>query len=258
MKTYIFRIVALLVMISIVVASQFIYTSKDAVLLEEPTQVSKVETTTEPETATEATTIIETTTETTTKKTEPTTITEPTTQGSLFLSEVLASKYGSSEFYVGQVVGRVYSSSLNINCNLIYGTTDACLNLGAGLHQCSSLPGMKTPIDEFATCPIIAGHCQTVFQGLSKVDPNICSNPYDYTITLVMPYGNYVYQITNLYVANASSFSFPAHRAMYGNYEPDIIILYTCYPFGQAGYEKSDRLFITCKLISGNELVDDR
>lgn len=117
---------------------------------------------------------------------------------------------------------------------------------------------MRTPLTLSATCPIIAGHCQTVFYGLSKVDPNICNNPYDYTLTLIMPYGNYVYKITNLYVADKSSFSFEAHQATYGNYEPDTIILYTCYPFSPTNYEKSDRLFITCKLISGNEIIDDR
>jgi len=108
-----------------------------------------------------------------------------------------------------------------------------------------------------ATCPIIAGHCRTVFEGFSKIDPANGSLPEGLTITLEMPYGNYTYEIISATVGKAADFKFADHRASYGNFEPDTAIFYTCYPFGVVGYTKTDRLFMVCKLIDGFEVVDD-
>lgn len=191
-------------------------------------------------------------TTTTTKKV--TTTEEPTT---VLLSYALDKKYHASEFRVKQVMGSVQSDDLNINCNLVYGTSDECLSFGAGLHKCSSLPGMKTPLTPSATCPIIAGHCRTDFAGLSKIDPKNGELPKGLTITLRMPYGDYTYEVIKAEVGKAADFKFSDHRASYGNFEPDIAIFYTCYPFGIVNYVKTDRLFVTCKLVEGYELVDD-
>ena len=194
----------------------------------------------------------EPTTVPTTKK--ETTTEEPTT---VLLSYALDKKYHTSEFHVKQVIGNVQSDDLGINCNLVYGSSDECLSFGAGLHKCSSLPGMKTPLTPSATCPIIAGHCRTVFEGFSKIDPKNGELPKGLTITLDMPYGTYTYEIVKAEVAKASDFKFSDHRASYGNFEPDTAIFYTCYPFGVVNYVKTDRLFITCKLVAGDEVVDD-
>ena len=191
---------------------------------------------------------------------EPTTIKETTTEEeptTVLLSYALDKKYHTSEFHVKQVMGHVLSDDLNLNCNLVYGSSDECLSFGAGLHKCSSLPGMKTPLTPSATCPIIAGHCRTVFEGFSKIDPKNGELPKGLTITLSMPYGDYTYEVVKAEVAKASDFKFSDHRASFGNYEPDTAIFYTCYPFGVVNYVKTDRLFITCKLIEGNEVVDD-
>lgn len=191
---------------------------------------------------------------TTTTTIKETTTEEPTT---VLLSYALDKKYHTSEFHVKQVMGHVLSDDLNLNCNLVYGSSDECLSFGAGLHKCSSLPGMKTPLTPSATCPIIAGHCRTVFEGFSKIDPKNGELPKGLTITLSMPYGDYTYEVVKAEVAKASDFKFSDHRASFGNYEPDTAIFYTCYPFGVVNYVKTDRLFITCKLIEGNEVVDD-
>lgn len=193
---------------------------------------------------------VEPTTETTTE----TTTEEPTTVN---LSYVWDKGYHTDEFHVKQVLGRVSSDDLGINCNLVFGTGDECLALGAGLHKCSSLPGLKTPMSPSATCPIIAGHCRTVFEGFSKIDPQNGPLPEGLHITLEMPYGDYTYEIISATVGKASEFKFSDHRASYGNFEPDTCIFYTCYPFGVVNYTKTDRLFMVCKLVEGNELVDD-
>ena len=191
--------------------------------------------------------------------TAPTTIKETTTEEptTVLLSYAFDKKYHTSEFHVKQVMGHVLSDDLNINCNLVFGTSDECLSFGAGLHKCSSLPGMKTPLTPSATCPIIAGHCRTDFEGLSKIDPKNGALPKGLTITLSMPYGDYTYEVIKAEVGKAADFKFSDHRASYGNFEPDTAIFYTCYPFGIVNYTKTDRLFVTCKLVEGYELVDD-
>ncbi|MCQ2487915.1 MAG: hypothetical protein MJ143_01390 [Clostridia bacterium] len=192
--------------------------------------------------------------ESTAKVTTEATTEEPTTVN---LSYVWDKKYHTTEFHAKQVIGRVSSDDLGINCNLVFGTTDECLSLGAGFHKCSSLPGLKTPMSTTSTCPIIAGHCRTVFEGFSKIDPKNGELPKGLTITLEMPYGNYTYEIISATVGKAKDFQFSEHRASYGNFEPDTAIFYTCYPFGVVNYIKTDRLFMVCKLIEGDELVDD-
>lgn len=175
----------------------------------------------------------------------------------VLLSSVFDDTYHTNNFHTKQILGRVVSDDLGINCNMVFDTTDECLRVGAGLHKCSSLPGLKTPMTRSATCPIIAGHCQTNFEGFSKIDPKNGQLPEGLTITLEMPYGDYKYEIVSVSVEKASNFKFSDHRASYGNYEPDIAIFYTCYPFGVTNYVKTDRLFVTCKLIEGYELVND-
>ena len=191
---------------------------------------------------------------TTTEKTTAATTEERPT---VLLSHALDDEYHAREFHPKQIIGNVSSEDLGINCNLVYGTTDECLRLGAGMHKCSSLPGLKTPQTESATCPIIAGHCRTVFEGISKIDPKNGDLPEGITVTLEMPYGDYTYEITKVEIIKAGDFKFSDHRASYDNFEPDTLLMYTCYPFGVTDFTKSDRLFLTGKLIKGDELVDD-
>lgn len=197
-----------------------------------------------------------------TKPVEVTTTTETTTEKlpTIHLSDVYEEYYDGktfSEFYAGQVIGHIYSEYLSIDCDLVYGTSDACLSMGAGLHKCSTLPGMKTPQDINSTCPIIAGHVQIDFKGLSVIDPATTELPEGVTITIQMPYGDYVYEVKRLEIIKNTDFQFRDYRASYGNFTEDTAIFYTCYPFGRVDYVKKDRLFLFCELVSGTELVDN-
>lgn len=163
--------------------------------------------------------------------TEPTT--EPTTvEPYILLSDI------QHEFYKKEVMGRIISEDLGIDCNLVYGTTDDCLRLGAGFHTTSSLPGRPTP-------PIIGGHVQTVFQGFEKAE-------IGKTITISMPYGDYVYEIVDMKVMNKDEFDFSIKNEPNGQ-----AIFYTCYPFGKVNYVKTDRLFLYCDFIEGVKVLDD-
>ncbi len=142
------------------------------------------------------------------------------------------------EFHNKQIIGRVVSEDLNVNCNLIFGTTDECLSLGAGLHKTSSIPGYTTP-------PVIAGHCQTVFKGFKNAEVGD-------TITVEMPYGDYTYKISEIKIMDKNEFDFAVLR------EPiKKAIFYTCYPFEKVSYVKTDRMFLYCDYISGDRILDD-
>ncbi len=167
---------------------------------------------------------------------EPTTVpstTEPTTaEPYILLSDI------QHEFYNKEIIGRVVSEDLGIDCNLVWGTSDDCLRIGAGIHKTSSIPGYATP-------PIIGGHVQTVFKGFANAEKGK-------TITISMPYGDYVYEIVEMEVMNKNDFDFSIKD------EPIMqAIFYTCYPFGKVNYVKTDRLFLYCDLVEGIKILDD-
>lgn len=170
-------------------------------------------------------------------KPEPITSTRATTAPSttepfLLLSEI------KHEFVDREVIGRVESEDLGISCDLVFGTSDDALRLGAGIHKSSSLPGYSTP-------PIIAGHVQTVFKGFQNAEVGK-------TITVKMPYGEYVYRIKEIEIMDKNDFSFDVID------EPCMqAIFYTCYPFGKVNYVKTDRMFLYCDYVSGTRILDD-
>ena len=142
------------------------------------------------------------------------------------------------DFRDRETIGRIESEDLGISCNLIFGTSDDALRLGAGFHKTSSLPGYSTP-------PIIGGHVQTVFKGFQNAEVGKI-------IKIVMPYGEYVYKIKEIKVMDKDEFSFdimkvPCKQA----------IFYTCYPFGKVNYVKTQRMFLYCDYVKGPKLLDD-
>ena len=171
-----------------------------------------------------------------TPKTEPV-ITDPPTETTTMEPLILLSEI-KHEFQEKEIIGRVVSEDLGIDCNLVFGTSDDCLRLGAGIHKTSSLPGYSTP-------PVIAGHVQTVFVGFQNAEVGK-------TISIEMPYGTYVYKIAKIEVIEKSEFDFsilnePIKQA----------IFYTCYPFGKVNYVKTKRMFLYCDYVSGDRIFDD-
>lgn len=170
--------------------------------------------------------------EETTASSTTTTLPVSTTSPYVVLSDI------NTNFHIKQIIGRIVSNDMGIDCSLVFGTTEECLNIGAGLHRTSSIPGYSTP-------PIIAGHCLTVFKGFEKAEIGM-------TITLQMPYGDYTYRISEIKVIDKDEFDFAVIR------EPiNQAIFYTCYPFDHINSPKQDRLFLYCDYVSGKRIVDD-
>ncbi len=167
----------------------------------------------------------------------------------------------NTNYHIKQPIGRVISEDLDINCKLIYGVTKECLRIGAGMHTCSNIPGLKTPQNFDSTCPVIAAHVMTLFQNFKVFDPAVTGGnmPEGKTITLSMPYGDFVYEIVKAEIIEADDFVFTEHRANHGGFEVDTVLFYTCYPFERVSYSKHQRLFLTGKLKSSTvTVIDDR
>ncbi|MDD5887205.1 MAG: sortase [Oscillospiraceae bacterium] len=141
------------------------------------------------------------------------------------------------DFYNGEVIGHVTSRKLGIDCDLVYGTDDGDLMKGAGLHTFSSLPG-------FATDPLIAGHARLSFSGFANAKKGD-------EITVTMPYGTYVYRISDIQVMDKWDFSFDTL-----NRQNHQAIFYACYPFYKTNYTKMKRIFFTCDQIRGPSVKD--
>ena len=142
------------------------------------------------------------------------------------------------DFRDKEIIGHIKSEDLGIDCNLVFGTSDDCLRLGAGMHKTSSIPGYSTP-------PIIGGHVQTVFKGFEKAEVGK-------TITIQMPYGDYVYKISKIDIVHKDDFDFSIIEQPIKQ-----VIFYTCYPFGKVSYVKTQRMFLYCDYVSGPKLFDD-
>ena len=142
----------------------------------------------------------------------------------------------------GDVIGCINSPRLGINCLLVYGTTQACLEKGAGIHKTSTFEK-----SDRALCPIFAAHCATYFKGFKALDPAKYELPSNVLIHVRAYDKQYTYRVTRVEVMNKDQFQFPYDS--YYESAPDTAIFYTCYPFEETNYIKQDRMFIYCELV---------
>lgn len=138
---------------------------------------------------------------------------------------------------VGDTMGRVIMEDADIDVPLIYGSTDECLYVGAGIRIQSGKPGYGKPV-------MIAGHTIPYFKNLGIVKEG-------QIITIETYYGIFKYRITGSQVADASDTS-----AYDLTQDKEQLILFTCYPLDGVG-EKEDRLFVYADKVSGPKVVGD-
>ena len=138
---------------------------------------------------------------------------------------------------VGDTMGKIMIDDVDIDVPLIYGSTDECLYIGAGIRIQSGKPGYGKPV-------MIAGHTIPYFKNLGNIKNG-------QVITIETYYGIFKYKITGSQVANASDTS-----AYDLTQDKEQLILFTCYPLDGVG-EKEDRLFVYADKISGPRVVGD-
>lgn len=139
---------------------------------------------------------------------------------------------------VGDTMGNVIIEDAEIDVPLLYGSTDECLYVGAGLRTQSSKPGYGKPV-------MIAGHTIPYFKNLGIVKEG-------QLVTVKTYYGIFQYKITGTAVANymdASAYDLTQDKEQ--------LILFTCYPLDGVG-DKDDRLFVYADKVSGPKVVGDK
>ena len=135
---------------------------------------------------------------------------------------------------VGDTMGKIMIEAADIDVPLIYGSTDECLYVGAGIRIQSGKPGYGKPV-------MIAGHTIPYFKNLGIVKNG----------QIITYYGIFKYKITGSQVADASDTS-----AYDLSQNKEQLILFTCYPLDGVG-EKEDRLFVYADKVSGPRVVGD-
>ena len=143
------------------------------------------------------------------------------------ISEIAFPKYGEQ-------FGELIIEDCQINNKLFFGDNDIALNNGVGIYNGSSIPGYGKTI-------LVAGHNNTYFNGLKYAQKG-------QKVKIRTSYGNYIYEITDVQVKNATDKTAYDLNANYEN-----LIMYTCYPFDELGFTPQ-RCFVYAKYISGPKI----
>ena len=134
----------------------------------------------------------------------------------------------------GDLYGKIVVAGTNVDAPLYYGDATKQLNLGAGTymdHPGAGIPGEGKTI-------LIAGHNNTFFNGLQDVKEGD-------KVSIDTHYGRYVYEVTEMRVANASN-----NDTYDFTRSDENLILYTCYPFDAFGLTPQ-RYFVYARYVSG-------
>jgi sortase A len=129
----------------------------------------------------------------------------------------------------GDAVGRLVVPRLGLDIVVVFGTEDATLRDGPGLHRDTRLPGEGTLV-------YVAGHRTTYgapFADLNRLEPGD-------TATMEMPYGTFRYRVTATTVVDDSDLS--VLRAT----PAEVLRLQACHP----RFRASQRLVVSARLVS--------
>lgn len=138
-----------------------------------------------------------------------------------------------------EVIGRISIPDAGIDCDVIWGDSNADLNKGACLYadRYDRIPGGGLQM-------LMAAHNNTYFHTLGQVQPGS-------RVTLELYYGSYEYEVTESFVGRANDSTVYDLQA-----EGEKLILYTCYPFDQLT-STPYRFFVYCQPVSGRPLQTD-
>lgn len=125
----------------------------------------------------------------------------------------------------GAKYAAVEIENYDISIPLYYGDDREILKLGAGQYANKIIPGKKGTI-------LIGGHDMTYFKNLDKLNK-------DDVIIIKTEYGKYQYKVSDMAVLSVEQ---AAERSQ--NYQG--VILYTCYPIGNATESKRRRYLVFC------------
>lgn len=122
--------------------------------------------------------------------------------------------------------------SIELSAPVYFGDSDKVFKNGVGQYMGSYMPGYGKPI-------LIGGHDATFFAPLEFIKQGDI-------IKITTNYGNYEYKVIDMKVAEATD------KSAYDlSQDQEVLILYTCYPFGAMIGNKSQRYFVCAEKITG-------
>lgn len=132
---------------------------------------------------------------------------------------------------IGSQYGYIYCDRINLSAPLYYGDDETSLLYGAGQYTGSGLPGSGKPI-------LISAHDSTFFAELEQIENSDL-------VVIATKYGRFKYEVTETKIIEDTDIEeFDLHR------DEEVLILYTCYPFGEMIGYRSKRFFVLCKPVS--------
>jgi len=137
----------------------------------------------------------------------------------------------------GMRYAQIESEKAKESIPLYFGDGTDILKLGAGQYIGSSLPGYGRPI-------LIGGHNNSYFAFLQYLKRGE-------TITIRTNYGEYVYKVTETFVASKD-----AKWVYDADHNGEKLVLYTCYPFS-ALFLTDERYFVYADKVSGPIVVSN-
>lgn len=160
----------------------------------------------------------------------------PHTEENINIENLQLDKYkdGGSKMAMpspGIQYGYIFCDRIGLSAPLYYGDDEEILLKGAGQYLGSGLPGSGKPI-------LISAHESTFFAELEHIEISD-------VVTIDTMYGKYSYKVSDDKIITASDTT-----AFDLDDDGEILILYTCYPFGEFTGKKDSRFFVYCLPVS--------
>lgn len=132
---------------------------------------------------------------------------------------------------IGSQYGYIYCDRINLSAPIYYGDDEKSLLYGAGHYTVSGLPGSGKPI-------LISAHDSTFFAELEQIEITDL-------VVIATKYGKFKYEVTQTKIIDdTDTEEFDLHK------DEEILILYTCYPFGEVIGQRTKRFLVLCKPVS--------
>lgn len=127
---------------------------------------------------------------------------------------------------IGDVIGQLTIPKLDGVLPIVEGVNEDELSKGVGHYQGTSFPLDNNQI-------VLSGHRDTVFRGMGDLEIGD-------TMTVSLPYGDFEYEIYEMYVTGADDLS------VIVPHDEEVLTVTTCYPFNFIG-NAPDRYIINAK-----------
>jgi len=134
---------------------------------------------------------------------------------------------------IGDVIGQLTIPKLDGVLPIVEGVNEDELSKGVGHYQGTSFPLDNNQI-------VLSGHRDTVFRGMGDLEIGD-------TMTVSLPYGDFEYEIYEMYVTGADDLS------VIVPHDEEVLTVTTCYPFNFIG-NAPDRYIINAKPLFNTDV----